>query len=100
VKLLAKIGATAQNAFPKASLDPQFVADCYEQEGHPTPMLSISGISENLLQNQIQLNNQYVSENPAKISLFNGRTNFVVTGTPKTLYGLVLALRKIKVLDI
>jgi fatty acid synthase subunit beta len=94
--LLKAIGARAQEAFPITHIDPFVVQDCAEKEGIPSAMLSVYGIEQSLLQKFIDLTNQF-NENKIAISLYNSSKHFIVTGPPKSLYGLVLALRKAKV---
>ncbi|KAJ3372345.1 3-oxoacyl-[acyl-carrier-protein] synthase [Kappamyces sp. JEL0680] len=96
IRLLSYIGKRAQEALPKVYLDAKMVADCAAQEGSPSYMLSINGIDLAYLQKTIAATNSFLGENCIAVSLFNGPKNFVVTGLPKSLYGLVLALRKAK----
>jgi hypothetical protein len=96
LKLLKAIGSRAQEAFPITFMEPAIVQDCAEKEGTPSAMLSVVGIDQKLLQKCIDVTNAYI-EDRIQISLYNGSKNFVVTGPPKSLYGLVLALRKEKV---
>ncbi|KAI9606956.1 hypothetical protein KEM48_001727 [Puccinia striiformis f. sp. tritici PST-130] len=72
-------------------------------EGVPTPMLAVTGLSLDHLQKSIDSISDHLAEDhpdqqlpDAQVSLFNGSKAFVVTGHPKTLVGLVSALRKSK----
>ncbi len=96
IKLLAAIGRRAQEAVPVVALDCAMVKDCVNNEGFPSSMLSINGTDLSLLQKHIDSTNKHISDTPLSVSLFNGPTNFVVTGLPKCLYGLILSLRKVK----
>ena len=91
------IGVRAQEAVPIVHLDPGMVSDCAEVEGLPSAMLSVSGIEQSLLEKLINQTNKFLDSSiQIGISLNNGPKNFVVTGPPKSLYGLVLTLRKSK----
>ena len=94
IQLLNFIGQRAQAAIPKAHLDHAMVADCAETEGHPSYMLSITGIDLSFLEKRIAATNAHLQTGSISISLYNGPKSFVVTGPPKSLYGLILALRK------
>ena len=97
IRLLNYIGIRAQEAVPVVHLDPVMVADCAELEGLPSALLSVSGIEHSLLEKLIKQTNQCLDPSiQICISLNNGPKNFVVTGCPKSLYGLVLTLRKSK----
>lgn len=93
--LLHYIGKYAQESFPKLAIEPKIVQDC-EEYGVPSAMLSINGLEESILNKQIEKTNKFLAS-PIGISLYNGQSKFVVTGHPKALYGLIQALRQIKV---
>ncbi|WVQ99903.1 hypothetical protein IAU59_007046 [Kwoniella sp. CBS 9459] len=97
VKHLFYIGLRGQEGFPLLSLEPQIVADSVaNNEGVPTPMLSVNGLGVKALEGHIKKVNQHLPSNSQiGISLFNGPTNFVATGPAKALYGLATALRKV-----
>jgi malonyl CoA-acyl carrier protein transacylase len=95
LRFLKALGSKAQQVFPKVYLESSMVQDCIE-EGYPTAMLSILGAEEAFLKEQIELVNKHLDRQIA-ISLYNGPKNFVITGPPRSLYGLVLTLRKLKV---
>ncbi|KAJ2999622.1 3-oxoacyl-[acyl-carrier-protein] synthase [Globomyces sp. JEL0801] len=96
VKLLASIGSRAQEAFPKLYLEPSIVNDCKESEGFPTAMLSVGGLEKSVLEKHIKTTNACLPGQTIGISLINGATLFIVTGPPKSLYGLIQSLRKIR----
>ncbi|OCF76033.1 fatty acid synthase subunit beta [Kwoniella mangroviensis CBS 8886] len=97
VKHLFYVGLRGQEGFPLLSLEPQIVADSVaNNEGVPTPMLSINGLSLKPLEGHIKkVNSHLPSNSQIGISLYNGPTNFVATGPAKALYGLATALRKV-----
>ncbi|KIR78245.1 fatty acid synthase subunit beta, fungi type [Cryptococcus gattii EJB2] len=97
VKQLFYIGLRGQEGFPLLSIDPKIVSDSIENnEGVPTPMLSINGLGVKALEGHIKkVNSHLPSNSQIGISLHNGPTNFVVTAPAKALYGLVTALRKV-----
>lgn len=97
VKLLFFIGLRGQEAFPLLSIEPAIVADAVENnEGVPTPMLSVAGLSLGALEGHVKKVNAHLPLNSQlAVSLHNRPTNHVVTGPAKALYGLATALRKV-----
>ncbi|CBQ73371.1 related to fatty acid synthase, beta and alpha chains [Sporisorium reilianum SRZ2] len=98
LELLFHIGKRGQEFFPTLAIDPALVKDTVEGgEGEPTPMLSVSGLEQAILEKHIQKTNSHLAESQAvSISLFNGPRSFIVTGFPKALVGLVGSLRAIR----
>lgn len=98
IRWLYYCGLRGQEAFPTLDVNPDIVKDSIEGgEGTPSPMLSVTGLLEGELKTHINKTNKHVADNSKlQISLYNGPRAFVVTGPPKTLYGLVVNLRKIK----
>lgn len=96
-KLLFYIGLRGQEAFPVLSVEPHIVADAVENnEGVPTPMLAVNGLSLKALEGHIKKTNTHLPSNSkVGVSLYNASTMHVVTGPPKALYGLATALRKV-----
>lgn len=105
--LLFHIGLRGSIAFPPVSLPPKVTSITAEQEGLPTPMLAVTGLPLEPLQKAIEeldadlknnasISNQSTprSHGSVQVSLFNGPKAFVVTGNPRSLVGLVSALRK------
>jgi fatty acid synthase subunit alpha len=79
-------------------LEPRIAQDAIEGgEGHPTPMLAVSGLTRSTLNSHITKTNIHLPEN-AKLSigLHNGAKNAIIVGPAHSLYGLVMALRKIR----
>ncbi|CAO1616813.1 unnamed protein product [Jaminaea pallidilutea] len=93
--LLFHIGKRGQEAFPVRSLEPALVADAVDGgEGEPTPMLSVTGLTQEALEAFLKKTNTHLGEHETvEISLFNSRRNFVVTGPPRSLFGLVGQMR-------
>jgi fatty acid synthase subunit alpha, fungi type len=83
------------------ALEPSIVQDAAEGgEGQPSPMLSINGLLLSALRPHIEATNKHLPPNSQlAISLYNGPRNFVVTGPPRALYGLVTNLRKVRALS-
>ncbi|EPQ27448.1 uncharacterized protein PFL1_04986 [Pseudozyma flocculosa PF-1] len=98
VQLLFNIGKRGQESFPLLSIDPALVSDTVGGgEGEPTSMLSVSGLAQDVLDKHIAKTNGHLPETQrVSISLFNGPRDFVVTGYPKALVGLVSSLREIR----
>ncbi|KAI7904710.1 fatty acid synthase [Cokeromyces recurvatus] len=96
--LLFWIGTRAQQVFPLTTLNPTILEDSTSNnEGSPTPMLAITGLRENQVVKQLQATNAHLApERQIEITLHNGPRSFVCTGPPQSLYGLNLALRKLK----
>ncbi|EGN98830.1 hypothetical protein SERLA73DRAFT_168429 [Serpula lacrymans var. lacrymans S7.3] len=91
-------GLRGQEAFPVLALEPAIVQDSVDGgEGTPTPMLSVNGLLVKELEQQLLKTNKHLPENSQlSVSLYNGARNFVVTGPPRALYGLVTNLRKVR----
>ncbi|TIC66451.1 hypothetical protein E3Q02_01872 [Wallemia mellicola] len=98
LKVLFYIGLRGQETFPTLSIEPALIEDSIEGgEGEPTPMLSVSGLSLSVLESFVNKTNAHLADS-SKISvrLLNGPKNFIVTGPPRSLYGLVTNLRKVR----
>lgn len=98
IRWLFFCGMRGQEAFPVLALEPSIIQDAVEGgEGQPSPMLSINGLELSVLRPHIETTNKHLPPNSQlAISLYNGPRNFVVTGPPRALYGLVTNLRKIR----
>ena len=90
-------GMRGQEAFPVLALEPSLVSNSVEgSEGAPAPMLSVNGLELPALEQHINATNKHLcSHSQLLVSLYNGPRNFVVTGPPCSLYGLVTNLRKV-----
>ena len=98
IRWLFFCGMRAQEAFPVLALEPGIIQDAIEGgEGQPSPMLSIKGLALSALRPHIEATNKHLPPNSLlAVSLYNGPRNFVVTGPPRALYGLVTNLRKVR----
>ncbi|AET38733.1 tetrafunctional fatty acid synthase subunit FAS1 Ecym_3239 [Eremothecium cymbalariae DBVPG len=98
ISLLFFIGVRCYQVYPNTSLSPSIAEDSIENgEGKPSPMLSISNLTKEEVQDFIDKTNAHLpKEKHIVISLVNGARNLVVSGPPRPLYGLNLALRKAK----
>lgn len=98
LKWLFYSGLRGQQAFPVTAIDPTIVQDAVDGgEGTPSPMLSVTGLSLKELEPHIVKTNKHLPDgSKIFISLNNGPKAFVVTGPPKSLFGLVTSLRKVK----
>ncbi|KIY43927.1 fatty acid synthase [Fistulina hepatica ATCC 64428] len=91
-------GLRAQQAVPPTVLPPDVVKDCVDNgEGAPSAMLSVSGLALKEVEKVVAKTNGYLKEgDQLAISLHNTPTTHVVTGPPRSLVGLVGALRKLR----
>ncbi|CAL9729237.1 fatty acid synthase subunit beta [Monosporozyma unispora] len=98
ISILFFIGVRCDLTYPNTSLPPSIVEDSIENgEGTPSPMLTISNLSQEQVQTYIDETNSHLpSEKHVVVSLVNGARNLVVSGPPQSLYGLNLVLRKAK----
>lgn len=98
LQLLFHIGKRGQEGFPTISIEPAIVTDSVAGgEGQPTPMLSVTGLLQAALDKHIASTNAHLpAEQQIAISLFNGPKNFIVTGPPRSLFGLVGSLRAVR----
>ncbi|KAG8213088.1 hypothetical protein J3R82DRAFT_11484 [Butyriboletus roseoflavus] len=98
IRWLFFCGMRGQEAFPVLALEPGIVQDAIDGgEGQPSPMLSINGLALSALRPHIEATNKHLPSNSQlAVSLYNGSRNFVVTGPPRALYGLVTNLRKVR----
>ncbi|KAE8554462.1 hypothetical protein EYB25_003001 [Talaromyces marneffei] len=99
IEILFSIGVVSQQVFPETSPDPKIVADSVSNdEGTPSSMLSIRGISEAQVQEHVDVSNKYLPDDrQISIALANGPRNFVVAGPATSLCGLNARLRRFKV---
>ncbi|TPX39930.1 hypothetical protein SeMB42_g06180 [Synchytrium endobioticum] len=96
--LLFWIGARCQAACPITTVNPNILEDSLESgEGVPTPMLSIVGLRVAEVQKQVDATNVHLpDQKKITLSLINGPRAIICTGAPQSLYGLNVALRKLK----
>ncbi|KAI0033531.1 fatty acid synthase [Vararia minispora EC-137] len=90
-------GYRGQMHFPVLALEPAMVQDSIDSGfGTPSPMLTVVGPQLKDLETHVAKTNKHLPANcQLEISLHNGPKAFVVTGPPKSLYGLVASLRKV-----
>jgi fatty acid synthase subunit alpha len=98
VRWLFLSGLRVQEAFPVTSLEPGIVWDTVDGgEGVPSPMLSIAGLPLKDVESQVKKTNSHLPENSQlTLSLCNWPRVFVVTGPTRSLYGLVINVKKIR----
>ncbi|KAJ3124388.1 3-oxoacyl-[acyl-carrier-protein] synthase [Nowakowskiella sp. JEL0407] len=96
--LLFWIGLRSQNAFPSVTLNPNILQDSLgNNEGVPTPMLAVTGLRYSDVQSHVDATNKHLSTGQQiHVALINGPRAIICTGPPQSLYGLNVALRKIK----
>ncbi|KAJ1679555.1 fatty acid synthase alpha subunit Lsd1, partial [Spiromyces aspiralis] len=98
LSLLFAIGNRAQQVFPQTVLNPSILEDSVSNsEGNPSPMLAVSNLRINEVTKHVEATNSHLPEDrKIEISLHNGPRSYVCCGPPQSLYGLNLALRKLK----
>ncbi|GMM38923.1 tetrafunctional fatty acid synthase subunit [Saccharomycopsis crataegensis] len=98
ISALFFIGLRCSEVYPNYSLPPSIFQDSIENnEGKPSPMLSIRDLSRKQVEEFIAATNSHLpADKHVVVSLVNGARNLVVSGPPQSLYGLNLALRKAK----
>ncbi|KAJ1970693.1 fatty acid synthase alpha subunit Lsd1, partial [Dimargaris xerosporica] len=96
--LLFWLGTRAQQVFPATTLNPAMLQDSLSNnEGTPSPMLSISHLRYADVVQHVKLTNSHLpADRHIRIALVNGPRSCVCTGPPQSLYGLNLRLRKLK----
>ncbi|RKO84453.1 hypothetical protein BDK51DRAFT_23017, partial [Blyttiomyces helicus] len=96
--LLFWIGVRSQRACPATTLNPNILQDSLANaEGVPTPMLSVTGLSLAEVKKHADTTNSFLpSDRKVHLSLINGPRAAIFTGPPQSLYGLNVALRKLK----
>ncbi|KAK0227016.1 hypothetical protein EDD85DRAFT_975426 [Armillaria nabsnona] len=97
--IVAASTTRGHQAFPVVSVEPRIVNDSIEGgEGTPSPMLSVTGLALKDLTPHIKKTNSHLADNSKLfVTLHNRPRAFVVTGSARSLYGLVTNLRKIRV---
>lgn len=99
VEILFSIGVVSQQVYPETSPDPKVISDSISNdEGTPSSMLSVRGMSEAQVQEHVDVSNKYLPEDrKISIALANGPRNFVIAGPATSLCGLNVRLRRFKV---
>ncbi|KAF9438054.1 3-oxoacyl-[acyl-carrier-protein] synthase [Entomortierella beljakovae] len=96
--LLFWIGTRSQEIYPPTTLNPAILQDSLSNnEGNPTPMLVVNQLRASEVMKYVEATNRHLPEDrQIKIALINGPRSVICTGPPQSLYGLNLALRKLK----
>ena len=92
LRFLFFIGLHAELAFPRCSISPRALHNSLNVI--PSPMLSISNITQGELERILQETGEFVSD--IEIGLINGPRSFVCCGSSNALYGLYSAIDRIK----
>jgi fatty acid synthase subunit beta len=99
LSILFWIGVRSQEASPQTSISPEVVADALaNNEGTPTPMLSIRDLPQRLVEKEITAINKHLSPHSyISIALINdSRDNIIVAGSPTSLAALNVRLRRMR----
>ncbi|KAG0311839.1 beta subunit of fatty acid synthetase, partial [Dissophora globulifera] len=96
--LLFWLGTRSQQVYPSTTLNPAILQDSLSNnEGNPTPMLAVNQLRAAEVFKYVDATNRHLPEDrQIKIALINGPRSVICTGPPQSLYGLNLALRKLK----
>ncbi|KAI9205069.1 fatty acid synthase [Polychytrium aggregatum] len=96
--LLFWLGLRSQNAVPRTTINPNILQDSLSNnEGIPTPMLAVTGLRSAEVVKHVEATNKHLpADRRVHLSLINGPRSTICTGPPQSLYGLNVALRKIK----
>ncbi|KAI9352522.1 hypothetical protein DFJ73DRAFT_926469 [Zopfochytrium polystomum] len=96
--LLFWIGLRSQQSWPATTVNPNILQDSLSNnEGNPTPMLLVSGLRYSEVKPHVDATNSHLPEDKqVHLSLVNGPRASIFTGHPQSLYGLNVALRKLK----
>ncbi|KAK4669936.1 uncharacterized protein QC763_207300 [Podospora pseudopauciseta] len=95
------IGLESHYATPPCTLPAAAIADCVEhEEGYPSSMLAVSGLSQDQLTLRLERTNRGLGNgNSVHIALVNSKEKFVLAGPPGSLRSLCVQLRQIKARD-
>ncbi|KAL6717773.1 beta subunit of fatty acid synthetase [Lecanora helva] len=98
LKVLFWIGLYAHEASPRSTLSAQQIQDHRDHnENTPSPMLSIIGLSYQEIDSLVVNANKHLpTEQKVSIALINMRKNVVLSGSAKSLRGIVLHIRTLK----
>ncbi|KAL3458178.1 acyl transferase domain-containing protein [Aspergillus heterothallicus] len=99
IQLSFWVGLESHVAAPGSTLSANEVADCLDhEEGHPSHLLSVSGLSVDKLLRLIErVNNEHDDDSlVAHLALVNTRSKCVLAGSPQALRKVCLALRTVK----
>ncbi|TAQ91120.1 hypothetical protein B7494_g550 [Chlorociboria aeruginascens] len=95
MEILFWIGYESHRSAPRNLLSGPEIQDCIDNsEGYPSPMLSVRGLSVKVIEKVIATaNTEFPANANICISLVNSPDNIVISGSPKSLRGIVLQLR-------
>lgn len=98
IELLFWLGYHSHREAPQSTLDPVSVDDSIQEgEGSPAHLLMVRGLPEQKLENLLATCNQQLGvREHLYLALKNGPQNYVVAGSPRSLRGLTLRLRKMR----
>ena len=98
IRMLFWMGLRSQQKNPIVTTDPKILQDSNQSsEGIPQPMLAITSLPHTAATRVINDTNQYLDDDKKIfISLVNGTHQVVASGPNRSLYGLNVALRKMK----
>ena len=98
IEMLFWIGFESHHANPASSLSAAAIKDCEDAgEGKPSSMLSVRGLDHDTIMRLVLDTNSHVGKHErVYLGLINCRENVVLTGSPKSLRGVSLYLRKIR----
>ncbi|KAI0096024.1 enoyl reductase domain of FAS1 [Nemania sp. FL0031] len=98
IELLFWLGYHSHREAPRSTIDAAALSDSIrEGEGSPSHLLVVRGLQEQKLQDILATCNQQLTvREHLYLALKNGPQNYVVAGSPRSLRGLTLRLRKIR----
>ncbi|KAI1121427.1 enoyl reductase domain of FAS1 [Nemania abortiva] len=98
IELLFWLGYHSHRAAPQSRIDPVALSDSIQEgEGSPSHLLVVRGLREHKLQDLLAAcNKQLGVREHLYLALKNGPQNYVAAGSPRSLRGLTLRLRKIR----
>ncbi|KAI1171725.1 enoyl reductase domain of FAS1 [Nemania sp. FL0916] len=99
IELLFWLGYHSHLEAPQSVLDPAAINDSIQEgDGSPSHLLLVRGLQERRLRDLLaSCNEKLETREHLYLSLKNGPQNYVVAGSPRSLRGLALRLRKIRV---
>ncbi|GAP92987.1 putative sterigmatocystin biosynthesis fatty acid synthase subunit beta [Rosellinia necatrix] len=98
IELLFWLGYHSHRDAPQPALDMAAMGDSIrEGEGQPSHLLVVRGLQEEKLKDLLISCNQHLKSNEhLYLALKNGPQNYVIAGSPRSLRGLTLRLRKMR----
>lgn len=98
IELLFWLGYYSHREAPQSALDPASLSDSIQEgEGSPSHLLVVRGLQQQKLEDLLTAcNRQLGVREHLYLALKNGPQNYVVAGSPRSLRGLTLRLRKIR----